>query len=85
MASTARVHRLEIGLSGSKIKLRGTCVREIEDGANKAIVGNCDVEIEVTAAEVKLLVDKVRAEMARLAVSPKASASEKQFKDIAIQ
>ncbi len=85
MASTARVHLLEIGLSGSKIRLRGICVREIEDGEDKARVGTCDVEIEVTAAEVKPLLDKVRTEVARRAELPKASASEKQFKGITIQ
>ena len=85
MSATARVHLLQVELSGPKIKLHGTCVREIEDGVDKASVGTCDVEVEVTAAEVKLLLDKVKAEVVRRAALPKASASEKQFKDIPIQ
>ena len=85
MASTARVHLLQIELSGPKIILHGTCVREIEDGADKVSAGTCDVEVELTAAEVNLLLDKVKSEMVRRAASPKASASEKQFKDIPIQ
>ena len=60
-------------------------MREIEDGAEKVSAGTCDVEIEVTAAEVKLLLDKAKAEMVRRAASPEASEDEKKFKGLAIQ
>lgn len=82
---TARVHLLQIELSGSKIKLHGDCVRELEDtDGSKANVGNCAVEIEVTAAEVKALVDKVKAELARLAALPTAGAGAKQFAGLTV-
>ncbi len=85
MATTARVHLLQIELSGPKIKLHGTCVREIEDtDGSKVNVGNCDLEIEVTAAEVKPLLDKVKAELARLAALPDAPKNEKQFQGVTI-
>ena len=84
MAATARVHRLYIELSGSKIKLHGLCVREIDDGANKVNVGNCDVEVEVSAAEVKPLLDKVKAELTRRTALPDEYKDAKQFADLPI-
>ena len=86
MVATARVHLLQIELSGPKIKLHGTCIREIDDtDGSKANVGNYTVEIEVTAADVKPLLDKVKAELARIAVLPDAPANEKQFAGLTIQ
>ena len=84
MAATARVHLLQIELSGSAIKLHGTCVREIDDGANKVEAGKRDVEIEVTAAEVKPLLDKVKAELARLAALPESDEATKMFDGLPI-
>jgi hypothetical protein len=85
MASTARVHLLQIELGGPKPKLHGTIVREIEDGADNVEVGSFDIEIELTATEVKPLLDKAKAEVARRAALPEAPEDEKKFKGIAIQ
>lgn len=85
MPATARVHLLKIELSGPKIKLHGECVREIDDAdGSKVNVGNCDIEIEATSAEVKPLLDKVKAEMIRLAALPDADKAAKQFAGLTI-
>lgn len=84
MAATARVHLLQIELSGPKIKLHGSCVREINDtDGSKVNVGNCPIEIEVTAADVKPLLDKVKAELARRSALPEASDA-RQFKGLTV-
>ncbi len=70
MAATARIHLLQVELSGDKPRLHGTCVREIDDGESKVTAGTCTIEIDVTAAQVKPLLDKIRAEMAKRAALP---------------
>ena len=85
MAATARVHRLQIELSGSTIKLHGVCVREIDDpNGSKVEAGNCDVEIEVTAPEVQALLDKAKAELARVAALPESDEATKMFDGLPI-
>lgn len=85
MAASVRVHLLQIELSGSKIKLHGNCSREIEDtDGSKVNTDTCTVEIEATAAEVKPLLDKVKAELTRLSGLPEATAEHKRFAGLPI-
>ncbi len=82
---TARFHLLQIELSGPNPRVHGSCALEIDHKDSKVNVGNCQVEIEVSAADVKPLVDKVKAELARLAADPRGPESARLFKDVPIE
>ena len=87
MVATARIHLLQIELSGDKPRLHGTCVREIDDtDGSKINAGTCTIEIDATATQVKPLLDKIRAEMTkRAALSEEDAGNAKQFKGLTLK
>ncbi len=82
---TARVHLLQIELSGSTVKLHGHCVREMEDtDGTKSNVGNCAIEIPINRAAAKPLIDMIKAELVDRAAEEDAKPEAKQFKGLTL-
>lgn len=86
MSASARVHLIQIELSGDKPRLHATCVREVTDGKSKVNAGTCEIQFDVTAAKVKPLLDKIKAELAKRVALPKGQAEDvKQFKGLTLK
>ena len=82
---TARVHLIQVQLSGEKPRLYANVVREMEDtDGSKNTVGRCEIELDIERTEVQPLIDKIAASLKAKADSLKSKPEEGQFKGITL-